>query len=157
MWAGISRRRLVAGLFASLAVAAPAPNRWNKLRYQGGTFDAKVNPFDWNTTLTLLPGQLELVFAGRKRLKIPLANVVALSYGQKAYRRIADLAVLSLLVTPGALFGLLHKSKDHLVAIEYKGPNGEPGGVLLTAHKDVYRELLQVLKMATGKPVENWP
>ena len=103
MWAATSRRRLFAGLLAWLAMAAPPQNRWNKVRYQGGTVDAKVNPFDWNTTVTLLPGEIELLFAGRKRVKIPLARVTALSYGQKAHRRMVDLGVMS---APGALFGL---------------------------------------------------
>lgn len=146
----------LAGLLMAGVSAAPA-NSWNKIRYQGGTLDAKVNPFDWNTTLTVRPGELDLLFAGRKRLVIPVADVATVSYGQKAYRRVADMAVLSVFATPVALFGLLHKSKDHIVSVEYKTPDGKMGALLLTVHKDHYEDLLRAVKAATGKPVENWP
>lgn len=153
-------RRATAAALAGLLMAGGSSaqsNSWNKIRYQGGTVDAKVNPFDWNTTLTVRPGELDLLFAGRKRLVIPVADVVTVSYGQKAYRRVADMAVLSVFATPLALFGLLHKSKDHIVGIEYKTPDGKTGAVLLTVHKDHYEDLLRAVKAATGKPVENWP
>lgn len=153
-------RRLVAaglaGLLQASVSAAPA-NAWNKIRYQGGSIEAAVNPFDWNTTLTLRPGEVDLLFAGRKRVMIPVADVTNVSYGQKAYRRVADMAVLSVLATPVALFGLLHKSKDHIVGIEYKTPDGKTGAILLTVHKGSYQDLLRALKATTGKAIENWP
>src|SRR5580693_2616212 len=52
----------------ALAVAA-APclrgsgNSWNKLRYAGGTVEAKVNDFDWNTVLTVTPDAIVVLFA----------------------------------------------------------------------------------------------
>lgn len=153
-------RRAIAVALAGLLVAGVASaevKSWNKIRYQGGTVEAKVNPFDWNTTLTLRQGELELVFAGRKRVVIPVADVMTVSYGQKAYRRVADMAVLSVFATPVALFGLLHKSKDHIVSVEYRMPDGKTGAVLLTVHKDQYEGLLRALQAATGKPVETRP
>jgi hypothetical protein len=153
-------RRAIAAALAGLLVAGVGfaqAKSWNKIRYQGGTVEAKVNPFDWNTTLTVRQGELELVFAGRKRVVIPVADVGRVSYGQKAYRRVADMAVLSVFATPVALFGLLHKSKDHIVSIEYKMPDGKTGAVLLTVHKDQYEGLLRALQAATGKPVEDRP
>ncbi len=158
---GCHRRRVVACcLFCSLLMPTPllsAAGVWKKIRYQGGTIDASVNPFDWNTTLTATADQVELVFAGRKTVKIAAAGITTLSYGQRAYRRVADMAALSVVVTPIALFGILHKSKDHLIGIEFKTPAGQRGGVLLMVHKDSYRELLLTLKVITGKPVDNWP
>lgn len=156
----ISRRKFAASAWCALAAtalrAAPA-NSWNKIRYQGGTVEVAVNPFDWNTTLTVAPGQIELLFAGRTRLVVPNADLAVISYGQKAYRRVADLAVLSVVATPVVLFGLLHKSKDHMVSLEYKTPAGKTGAVLLMVHKDHYRDMLEILRKVTGKPVENWP
>jgi hypothetical protein len=142
-------------LLGAPSAAAPAKS-WNKIRYQGGTIEVKVNPFDWNTTLGVKGDRLELVFAGRKRVEIPAADVTAISYGQKAYRRVADLALLSVMATPVVLFGLLHKSKDHIVAVEFRTAAGEKGAVLLTVHKDQYRGLLADLKSVTGKPVEDY-
>jgi hypothetical protein len=147
-------------LFSSLLVPTPllaAAGVWKKIRYQGGTVDVSVNPFDWNTALTASADQVELVFAGRKTVIIAAADITALSYGQRAYRHVADMAALSVVVTPIALFGILHKSKDHLIGIEFRTPAGQQGAVLLMVHKDGYRELLMTLKVITGKPVDNWP
>lgn len=152
-----TRRGLLLGLLMPRTLPGGPANRWEKIRYQGGTIDAKVNPFDWNTTVTVLPNEIEMVFAGRKKLKIASGDVLALCYGQKAYRRVADLALMSVIATPTVLFGLLHKSQDHFVSIEFKTESGGRGGVLLTVHKDGYQALLRTLKIVTGKPVENWP
>ena len=154
------QRHIATGtLFWLLSGSVPlhaADSVWKRIRYQGGTIEAKVNRFDWNTTLKSYGNHLELVFAGQKTVKIEAADITALSYGQKAYRRVADMAALSVVLTPVALFGILHKSKDHLIGIEYRHAAGEPGGVLLIIHKDEYREVLTRLREMTGKPVENW-
>lgn len=44
-------------------VGSAAGNSWNKIRYSGGTVAAKVNPYDWNTTLTVSPGTIVLFSA----------------------------------------------------------------------------------------------
>jgi hypothetical protein len=132
-------------------------NSWNKLRYAGGTVEAKVNDFDWNTILTVTPDSIEAMFAHRWTLRLQPAQVTALSYGQEAHRRVADMVALSAVVTPLALFGLLHKSKVHFIGIEYRTGDGKPGAILLEADKNNYRAILQVLKAVTGKPVQNAP
>ena len=132
-------------------------NSWNKLRYAGGTVEAKVNDFDWNTTLTVKPDAIVVVFAHRTTVRLQPLQVTALSYGQEAHRRVADMVALSLVVTPLALFGLLHTSKVHFIGIEYRTPDGKPGAILLEADKNNYRAILQVLKVVTGKPVQNAP
>jgi len=145
-----------------LAVAAPVPlwgdgNSWNKIRYGGGTVEAKVNPFDWNTTLTVAGSEIALQIGPRVSLRLKPSQVTALSYGQEAHRRVADMVALSLVATPLALFGILHKSKAHFVGIEYQTADGKPGAVLLEADKNNYRAILQALKAVTGKPVQNEP
>lgn len=137
--------------------ASAAGNSWNRLRYSGGTVEAKVNPFDWNTALAVTPDELRLVFGGRKTVRIKTSAVTGLSYGQEAHRRVADLVALSVIVTPLVLFGLLHKSKVHFIGIEYRGEDGSPGAVLLEADKGNYRAILQVLASVTGQPVKNEP
>jgi hypothetical protein len=132
-------------------------NSWNKLRYAGGTVDAKVNDFDWNTTLTVTPDSIEAMFAHRWTLRLKPEQVTALSYGREAHRRVADMVALSAVVTPLALFGLLHKSKVHFIGIEYHSGDGKPGAILLEADKNNYRAILEVLKAVTGKPVQNAP
>ena len=159
----MTTRRAVAritlfALLSRIAVpAAPPANSWNKIRYQGGTVSAKVNPFDWHTTVTIHAAQVEVVCAGRTKIEIPISEITSVSYGQHAYRRVADMAISSLLATPIALFGLLHKSKDHLVAIRFRTPDKQNGGILIAVHKASYRDLLEAARAATRKPVENWP
>ena len=141
-----------------LAVAVRAEgNSWNKLRYSGGTVEAKVNPFDWNTTLTVTPGEIVLTFEHQKTVKFRASQVTALSYGQEAHRRVADMVALSVVATPLALFGILHKSKVHFIGIEYRTADGKAGAVLLEADKNNYRAILDVLRKLTGKPVQNAP
>jgi hypothetical protein len=154
------RTALTLALVVSLALPAPldgAGNSWNRLRYSGGTVEAKVNPFDWNTTLTVTPDELTLVFSGRRTARIKTSAVTALSYGQTAHRRVADLVALSAIATPLVLFGLLHKSKAHFIGIEYRDEAGKPGALLLEADKNHYRGILQVLGTVTGQPVKNAP
>ena len=154
---GLPMRKLVTCV-AILAVPLWGEgNSWNKIRYSGGTVEAKVNPFDWNTTLTVTSGAIVLQMGPRQTLRLKPAQVAALSYGQEAHRRVADMVALSVVATPLALFGILHKSTNHFIGIEYKTDDGKPGAVLLEADKNNYRAILQVLKVVTGKPVQNAP
>jgi hypothetical protein len=150
-------RRLVTCIVVLAAPLWGEGNSWNKIRYSGGTVEAKVNPFDWNTTLTVTGDAITLQIGPRQTVRLKPAQVTALSYGQEAHRRVADMVALSFIATPLALFGILHKSKAHFVGIEYKGDDGKPGAVLLEADKNNYRPILQVLKTVTGKPVQNAP
>jgi len=154
-------RRAVACILV-FTIAAPGSlwadgNSWNKIRYSGGTVEAKVNPFDWNTTLTVTADAIVLQLGPRQSLRLKPAQVTALSYGQEAHRRVADMVALSVVATPLALFGILHKSKQHFVGIEFKDDNGKPGAVLLEADKNNYRVILETLKTVTGKPIQNAP
>ena len=153
----MSMRRILACTVALAVAVSAAGNSWNKMRYSGGTVAARVNPYDWNTTLTVSPGSIVLVFGGRVTERIKPEQVTALSYGQEAHRRVADMVALSFIVTPLALFGLLHQSKVHFIAIEYHKDDGKPAVVLLEADKGSYRAILDALKAVTGKPVANEP
>jgi hypothetical protein len=154
------RRTIASILVVAMLAAQTLPaggNSWNKVRYSGGTVPAKVNPYDWNTTLTVAPDTIVLVFGGRTTVRIRPDQVTALSYGQEAHRRVADMVALSFIVTPLALFGFIHQSKVHFIAIEYHMDDGKPAGVLLEADKGNYRAILSALKTVTGKPVQNEP
>jgi hypothetical protein len=158
------RRRHANRIFAGILLRALLPPRplwaadatWKKARYEGGTVGASVNRFDWNTTVIASSDAVKLVFGGRKTVTFLASDITNLSYGRKAYRRVADMATLSVFLTPVALFGVLHKSKDHLIGIEWKTTATKQAAVLLMVHKDSYEELLLKLKEMTGKPVENW-
>jgi hypothetical protein len=133
-------------------------NSWNKIRYSGGTVAAKVNPYDWNTTLTVTPASITLVFAHGTMLKLKPSQVTALGYGEQAYRDVADMVTLSVVfVNPFVLFGILHQSKVHFISIEFQGDDGKRGAVLLEADKNNYMAILEALKTVTGRPVRNTP
>jgi hypothetical protein len=153
----VAMRRFPAFLVIVAIAAADGSNSWNKLRYSGGTVEAKVNPFDWNTTITITSDAIALQIGPRQSLRLKPTQVTALSYGQEAHRRVADMVALSLVATPLALFGILHKSKAHFIGIEFKTDDGKPGAVLLEADKNNYRDILRVLAAVTGKPVQNAP
>jgi hypothetical protein len=133
-------------------------NSWNKIRYIGGTVPAKVNPYDWNTALTVTPDSIKLVFAGRSTVILAPSSVTRLIYGEKAYRHVADMVALSVVfVNPLVLFGILHHSNNHFVSIEFRDTDGKAGVVLLEADKNQYLPILQALRTVTGKPVQNSP
>jgi hypothetical protein len=155
----LSMRRTVAicVILASTCVqAAGAPrNSWNKIRYRGGTVAAKVDDWDWNTTLTVKADEIVVVFAPRTTVRIKPSQVDSISYGVEAHRRVGDIVALSVVLGPFALFGLLRHPQDHLVGIVYHTDDGKRCALLLET--PIYMPILQALKTATGKPVDFSP
>ena len=155
-------RRTVASIVVLAMFALPLnggdSTTWNKLRYAGGTVEVKVNPYDYNTTLKVTSDAITLSFTHSKVVvRIKPDQVTSLSYGQEAHRRVADVVALSVVLSPLALFGLLHVSKDHFIGIVYHTEDGKPAAVLLEADKTNYWLILQVLKGVTGKPADKSP
>jgi hypothetical protein len=150
------RRILAACVILSLSVqAAPPRNSWNKIRYRGGTVAAKVDSWDWNTTLTVNSDDITVFFAPRTTLHIKPSQVDSISYGQEAHRRVGDIVALSLVLGPLALFGLMRHPQDNLVGIVYHTEDGKRGAILLETN--FYWAILKALKAATGKPVDMTP
>ena len=153
--------RRAAAILVTLALcqaqSATRFGSWNKIRYRGGTYQAKVNPFDWNTTLTVEPDRITLLFNPNVTVHFKPSQVTSISYGQEAHRRVADVVALSAVLTPLALFGLLHVSKDHLVGIVYHTEDGKQAAVLLEVHKAHYWKVLQALKEVTDRPIDIKP
>jgi hypothetical protein len=150
-------RRVLAILAIGTLQVAAQTGSWSRIRYAGGTVAAKVNPFDWNSTLTVSPRAVTLSLGPRVKLELRPEQVKALGYGKEAHRRVADMVALSLVATPVALFGLLHKSTTHFVSVEFMDSGGKPGAVLLEADKNNYRAILTALEKATGQTVKDVP
>lgn len=125
---------------------------WNKVRYHGGTVQVKVDPWDWNTTITVKPDEITLLFSPKATVRIAPSKVRSLSYGQEAKRRVEDVVALSMLLGPFGLFGLMHKTKDELVGIVYDTDDGKQGAVLLESPFAL--AILGALSTVTGKPIE---
>jgi hypothetical protein len=134
--------------------ATAADRSWNKIRYQSGTVDVKVNPFDWNTTLRISGAQIELNFSGRRKIIIEGRSVTVLSRGDIAYRRIIELISGNGSSRPVPLFGILQSDRDHLIGVEFNGSNGSHSGVLLLIQRDSYNEVLGALSEVTSQPVK---
>ncbi len=134
--------------------AAATDRSWNRIRYQGGTVDVKLNPFDWNTTLRISGPQIELNFSGRKKITIEGRSVTVLSRGDIAYRRIIDLISRNGSSRPVPLFGILQTDRDHLIGLEFNSADGSHSAVLLMIQRDSYNEVLGALSEVTGQPVK---
>jgi len=137
-------------LLCTLTVQASS---FKDIRYNGGTLATKVDAKDWGNKLDVTSEEIILSLKDGQTLKIDPKSVTGLSYGQEAHRRVGTMIALAVLVAPLALFGLLHKTRLHFVGIEYNTEDGKKGGVLLQAHKDNYRGVLEALHGATGAPI----
>lgn len=128
-------------------------NSWNKIRYNGGTLQTKVDPKDWNNHLTVTSDTITLKLKDGQQVEIPAMSVTGLSYGQEAHRRVGTMIALGILVSPVALFGLMHKTRLHFIGIEYTTPDSRKAGLLLQGDKDNYRAILTALEGSTGAPL----
>jgi hypothetical protein len=128
-------------------------NSWDKVRYNGGTLQTKVDPKDWGNHLTVTSDAITLKLKDGQQIVIPAKSVTGLSYGQEAHRRVGTMVALGILITPLALFGLMHKTRLHFIGVEYNTDDGKKAGVLLQGHKDNYRAILTALEGATGAPL----
>jgi PEGA domain-containing protein len=141
-------------LFLCCAVAAWAQgNSFDKVRYNGGSVDSKVDPKDWNNHLTVTSDLITLALKDGKKLEIPPKSVTSLSYGQEAHRRVGTMVALAILVAPVALFGLFHKTRLHYIGVQYSTPDNKTAGILLQGDKDNYRAILVALQGVTGVSV----
>ena len=147
------QRRLLAVLLCSAMAAWAQGNSFDKIRYNGGSVDSKVDPKDWHNQLTVTSDMITLALKDGKKVEIPPKTVTSLSYGQEAHRRVGTMIALAVLISPIALFGLLHKTRLHFIGIQYTIPDNKTGGILLQGDKDNYRAILVALQGVTGAPV----
>jgi len=148
----VLRRLLVIFLCSAIATWAQG-NSFDRVRYNGGSVDSKVDPKDWNNHLTVTSDLITLALKDGKKVDIPAKSVTSLSYGQEAHRRVGTMVALAILVAPVALFGLFHKTRLHYIGIQYSTPDNKTAGILLQGDKDNYRAILVALQGVTGVPV----
>lgn len=116
---------------------------------------SKVDPKNWGNKLTVAPDTISLDLKGKPKthFEIPPKSITSLSYGQEAHRRVGTMIALAVLLTPLALFGLLHKTRLHFIGVQYKLADGTTGGILLQGDKDNYRAMLVAIQGVSGVPV----
>jgi len=128
-------------------------NSWDRVRYNGGTLQTKVDPKDWDNHLTVTSDLITLKLKDEQQVEVPTKSVTGLSYGQEAHRRVGTMIALGILISPLALFGLFHKTKLHFIAIEFTTSDGKGSALLLQGDKSNYRAILTALSGATGAPL----
>jgi PEGA domain len=146
-------RRLAALLVCFALVSWAQGNSFDKVRYNGGSVDSKVDPKDWNNHLTITSDVITLALKDGKKVEIPSKSVTSISYGQEAHRRVGTMIALAVLVAPVALFGLFHKTRLHYIGVQYKTSDSKTAGILLQGDKDNYRAILVALQGVTSVPV----
>jgi hypothetical protein len=146
------RRVLVLFLSFALAVFAEG-NTFDRVRYNGGSVNSKVDPHEWHNTLIITSDVITLALKDGTRVDIPPKSVISISYGQEAHRRVGTMVALAILVAPIALFGLFAKTRLHFIGIQYTTPDKKSAGILLQGDKDNYRAILVALQGVTGVPV----
>lgn len=128
-------------------------NTFKKVRYNGGSIASTVKPDDWNNTVIVDSDKITFKFKDGVVKEIDPKAVTGLSYGQEATRRTKTIIAMAVLLTPLALFGLMHKNHKHFVGIEWKEEGDKKGGVLLQGDKNNYKGMLMALRGVTGAPV----
>ncbi len=128
-------------------------NSFDRVRYNGGSVDSKVDPKDWKNKLTITSDLITLALKDGKTVQISPKSVTSLSYGQEAHRRVGTMIALAILVAPVALFGLFHKTRLHYIGIQYTDVSNKSAGILLQGDKDNYRAILVALQGVTNVPV----
>lgn len=128
-------------------------NSWDRVRYNGGTLQTKVDPEDWDNHLTVTSDLITFTLKDNQHIEIPAKSVTGLSYGQEAHRRVGTMVALGILISPVALFGLFHKTRKHFIAIEYTNDQGKGSALLLQGDKSNYRAILTALSGATNAPL----
>jgi hypothetical protein len=146
-------KKVLTVFLCSVMVTWAQGNSFDRVRYNGGSVDSKVDPKEWNNHLKVNSDVITLSLKDGKNLEIPPKSVTSLSYGQEAHRRVGTMVALAVLVAPVALFGLFHKTRLHYIGIQYHTPDNKTAGILLQGDKDNYRAILVALQGVTGVPV----
>jgi hypothetical protein len=79
---------------------------------------------------------------------------MSISYGREATRHVARWVALGILVHPIAALAIFNENVKHYVSIEFESAEGQRRGLLIQAHKNNYRNVLALLRGATGKEIE---
>jgi hypothetical protein len=148
--------KAISGILASalvfVSVSFGQGNTFKKVKYQGGSVASTVKPDDWDNTLTVTPELITLKLKDGVVQDIDPKKVTGMSYGQEAHRRVGTMIALAVLLTPFALFGLMHKTRKHFIGLEWTDGD-KKNGILLQGDKDDYRGMLMALRGVTGAAV----
>jgi hypothetical protein len=148
--------KLLAAILLCLAFQplAQARSEVFAFRYLGGSVETKTDKDDWSNKLSIFADEIRLELKDGQKVSIDPRAVTSISYGREATRHVARWVALGVLFAPIAVIGIFNQNVQHYVSIEYETADHKKGGVLIQAHKDTYRNVLALLRGATGKEIE---
>jgi hypothetical protein len=135
------------------AAETRAVYRNNRFRYVGGTVNARTSRFDWNSTVKVEEGWLEIVIAPSTKLRMEIWRVHAILYGPGAERRLADRVSGTKLTAPPALFGAMPGGREQAIGLIFDLGDGKEQTILLEGMSNGAYQLAQLLSHATGKRI----
>jgi hypothetical protein len=141
-------------LCVCLSTLSLAQREGFSVRYLGGSVETKTSKDDWNNKLTVHSDEILIELTNGQRINIDPKSVTSVSYGRAATRHVARWLALGILLGPIAVIGIFNENVQHYVSIEYESADHKKGGVLIQAHKDNYRNVLALLRGATGREIE---
>ena len=141
-------------LFIAVQPVALAQRDTFAVRYLGGNVETKTDKDDWHNKLIVTSDEIRLELKDGQKISIDPHSVTSISYGREATRHVARWVTLGILLGPIAAIGLFNENVQHYVSIEYESADHKKAGVLIQTHKDTYRNVLALLRGATGKAIE---
>lgn len=140
-------------LLLSIQTVALAQANGFRVRYLAGSVETRVDRDDWRNKLVILSDEIRVELKDGQRISVDPKAVTSISYGREATRHVARWVALGILVHPFAALGVLNENVKHFVSIEYETTEGKKG-LLIQSHKNNYRNVLALLRGATGKEIE---
>jgi hypothetical protein len=125
-----------------------------KVRYLAGSVETRTDRDDWRNNLVILSDEIRVELRDGQRISVDPKAVTSISYGREATRHVARWVALGILVQPVAALAMFNENVKHYVSIEYETADGKKGGLLIQTHKNKYRNVLALLRGATGKEIE---
>jgi hypothetical protein len=137
-----------------------ASRTWKKVKYLGGAVGVIGKSDTWDNSISISSNAIKLDLKKAEPIEIDPGRVTALSYGGVRHGavRVKDYVVAGVaggLVAPVVGAALLIETVQkrgikHYIIIEYTTSDGRASAVLLQAHKDNYKAILEALRRATG-------
>jgi hypothetical protein len=122
----------------------------------------KASRFDFNTTLAVTSDAIVISIApatirsAQQTVHIKFSQLISLSAGAAAWRRVAEVDGSQLPLKPPTVFGLLQDRA--FLGLVYQTDDGKRAAILLDSFNIHYtRDITLELTKRTGKPVENSP
>lgn len=125
-----------------------------KVRYLAGSVETRTDKDDWRNNFVILSDEIRVELQDGQRVSIDPKSVTSISYGREATRHVARWVALGILVHPVAALAMFNENVKHYVGIEYETDEGKKQGLLIQTHKSNYRNVLALLRGATGKEIE---